>query len=179
MNQLLHLRKHLVEVFPITVGEARSAWRILHGNQQERPQHVAEVAICNLARSPSCQREIRFRQHTRHERGQYLFRIRRDGLCVVDKPAGDRVRQIVDVLQDIAMLVLRDRFDEVTHGLFKRHQNDHPRHEPSKVVEWRSWADRQSMVDEFMSDGHHPFDSLAHRPPDAIVVDHGRKAALR
>ncbi|WEK58875.1 MAG: hypothetical protein P0Y52_04890 [Candidatus Brevundimonas phytovorans] len=45
--------------------------------------------------------------------------------------------------------------------------------------EWRSWADRQGMVDEFMSDGHHPFDSLDHRPPDAVVVDHSRKVALR
>lgn len=34
---------------------------------------------------------------------------------------------------------------------------------------WRHSTTRQQMIDDFLSEGLHPFDSFAHRPPDVVV----------
>lgn len=37
---------------------------------------------------------------------------------------------------------------------------------------WRSSPDRQAMIDAFIADGGHPFDSFERHPPDLGVIDH-------
>lgn len=43
---------------------------------------------------------------------------------------------------------------------------------------WRNSPDRQTMVDEFIAEGAHPFDVFESRPPDAVVVDHAARGLV-
>jgi hypothetical protein len=43
---------------------------------------------------------------------------------------------------------------------------------------WRSSPDRQTMIDEFIAEGGHPFDVFDFRPPDAVVVDHAARGLV-
>jgi hypothetical protein len=42
---------------------------------------------------------------------------------------------------------------------------------------WRSDPELGAMVDAFVADGFHPFDSFEHRPPDIVVADHRKRGA--